>query len=225
MADEQVARSVAVAFRPDGKAVAFAASKDIKVYDPDTGNVLATLTNHSVPVTTLAYSPDGKVLASGSLDATVRIWDPAASKQLSVLQGHQKRVVAVTFSPDGKLVASIGGDGIVRVLVHAEGKLLLSKQYYTNNTSGLGLSYAPDGKTFAHCGGGAAAHRDRAAIRRQSATDDRQRSALPQREAEQRDLHRLQSGRQASGHRRPRQGRAHLGRGGPGGPRLPRSRR
>ena len=60
-----------------------AASKDIKIYDPDTGNVLATLTNHGAPVTALAYTPDGKVLASGSLDATVRIWDPAAGKQLS----------------------------------------------------------------------------------------------------------------------------------------------
>jgi WD40 repeat protein len=155
-AREQAAHSVAVAFQPDGKAVAFAAGKDIKLYDPDSGKELRTLAGHTGGVTSLAFSADGKQLASGSLDQTVRTWDPAEGKQTHLLRGHTRRVSGVTFSPDGKLVASIGvsneGKGFVYIWAHtADDKVLIGKEYYAQG-AGLGIAFAPDGQAFAHCG-------------------------------------------------------------------------
>ncbi len=144
------ARSVAVAFRPDGKELAFTANKDVKIYDADTGKELRALTGHTGGVTALAYSADGKWLASGSLDATVRVWDEEG-KESAKLLGHNQKVVAVCFSPDGKLVASLGGEGAVRVTNHETKSLIVQRIYYPTG-SGLSLAYAADGKHFAHCG-------------------------------------------------------------------------
>ena len=54
----------------------------------------------------LAYSPDGKVIASGSGDNTVRLWDAATGKELNTLSGHTAEVYALAYSPDGKVIAS-----------------------------------------------------------------------------------------------------------------------
>lgn len=154
-AREQVARSVAVAFRPDGKTLAFAAGKDIKLYDPDSGKITATLTGHTAGITTLAYSADGKTLASGSLDATIRTWDAEEKKLAKLLRTGHRRIVTAVFSPDGKLLAATSvansGEGIVDVWNHANETKLLANPYYKQGAS-LSLAYSPDGKSLAHCG-------------------------------------------------------------------------
>ena len=63
----------------------------------------------------VAFSPDGKILASGSVDHTVRLWDPAAGRERRTLKGHTQEVVAVAFSPDGGALASGGGYDAVRL--------------------------------------------------------------------------------------------------------------
>ena len=66
-------------------------------------------------VFSITYSPDGRTLASGSMDGKVRIWDTESGKYLATLQGHTHEVQSVVYSPDGKTLASGGNDGTVRI--------------------------------------------------------------------------------------------------------------
>jgi RNA polymerase sigma factor (sigma-70 family) len=64
------------------------------------------LRGHTDSVFALAFSPYGKVLASGSFDKTIKLWDVATGKEIRTLSGHTKQVVSLAFSPDGKRLAS-----------------------------------------------------------------------------------------------------------------------
>ena len=102
-----------IAYSPNGTLLAVASSIGIWLYDTATYDEVALLTGHTEPVDSLAFSPDGSTLASGSLDTTVRLWDAATGERLNTLTGHKNWVRSVAFSPDGTTLASGSRDGTV----------------------------------------------------------------------------------------------------------------
>jgi hypothetical protein len=86
------------------------------------GHPVATLRGHASWVISVAFSPDGTRLASGSRDHTVRLWDAATGECLKTLRGHTSTVECVAFSPDGKQVASAGKDKAIRLWDAATGE-------------------------------------------------------------------------------------------------------
>ena len=79
------------------------------MWDADTGQEILTLKGHTDGVNSVAFSPDGKRLASAEHDNTVKVWDAATGQELLTLKGHTGNAVSgVAFSPDGKRLASAG---------------------------------------------------------------------------------------------------------------------
>jgi WD40 repeat protein len=81
-----------------------------------------TLTGHSGYVRSVAYSPDGKHLVSGSSDKTVKVWDSQTGKEECTLTGHSDFVRSVAYSPDGKHIVSGSDDRTVKVWDSQTGK-------------------------------------------------------------------------------------------------------
>lgn len=78
----------------------------VKVWDAATGKERLTLSGDSGTVLSVAWSPDGRRLATGNNDGTAKVWDAAAGKELLTLNGHSNTVWSVTLSPDAKRLAT-----------------------------------------------------------------------------------------------------------------------
>ena len=85
--------------------------------DAQTRQELATLKGHDGSVHSVAFSPDGKTLASGSGDYTVELSEAQTRQELATLKGHDDYVGSVAFSPDGKTLASGSDDKTVKLWV------------------------------------------------------------------------------------------------------------
>src|SRR5262249_48044376 len=128
----------------------------VKLWDTATGSERATLKGHSKEVLCVAFSADGKTLATGSNDRTVKLWDVGTGTERTTLKGHAGWVSSVAFSPDGKTLASVGGGydaqnkplpGEVKLwdlTTGAEGAALKGHNGWVTS-----VTFSPDGNTLA----------------------------------------------------------------------------
>ena len=104
----------------------------------------------STTVFSLAFSPDGKILASSGEDQEIKLWDPATAKSVGTLKGHKGLVSRVAFSPDGKTLASGGKEQAIRLWDVKAGKETRTLDGHPGGISSL--AFSPDGKVLASSG-------------------------------------------------------------------------
>ena len=104
-----------MAFSPDGTRLAVASSIGVWIYDVRAGNEKEQdlLTADLWSPNSVAYSPDGTIIVSGSSDDTVRLWDARTGEHMTVLTGHRSFVKSVAFSPDGATLATGSMDSTI----------------------------------------------------------------------------------------------------------------
>ncbi|KAL4862351.1 hypothetical protein BDV12DRAFT_203139 [Aspergillus spectabilis] len=109
---------------------------------------LQTLEGHLYSVQSVAFSPDGQILASGSIDSTIKLWDIKTGTELQILKEHSSSVQSVAFSPDGQTLASGSEDDTIKIWDAKTGTELQTLKghhtYYVQT-----VAFSPDGRTLA----------------------------------------------------------------------------
>ena len=128
------------AFAADGRHVAVSEAScdpvDITLFDSETGAVTTRLTGHNTGVQALAFSPDGRILATAGQDRCIKIWDWADSNEQATLVDGVGVVKSLAFSHDGAWLAFAGDDDTVRVWDVARRKSLLVGHFPRSNSDG-----------------------------------------------------------------------------------------
>lgn len=183
--DNRIPNRSGIAFSPNGEILASGSGDGtIRLWDAKTAasnsffhrlwrtffrHHKATLKGHTYHVLSVAFSPDGQTIASGSSDKTVRLWDLRTQKLKATLEGHTESILSVTFSPDGSTLASGCGDGAIHLWDPATGEhkaSLIGNNLFTRPASlprrkddppnitfcarsaVTSLVFSPDGKTL-----------------------------------------------------------------------------
>src|SRR6266487_41318 len=105
-------------------------------------NLLYACMGHNSRITTIAWSPDGKYLASASFDRTAQVWDASNGKHILTYRGHNQHVNALAWSHDSKYLASASDDGTVQTWDARTGKTLITFRGHNEEVSAV--AWSPD---------------------------------------------------------------------------------
>ena len=114
-------------------------------------HVYLTLSGHSDTIESVSWSPDGKRLATGSLDKTAKVWDAETGKEVLTLSGHSDWVKSVAWSPDAKRLATGSDDRTAEVWDAGTGKEVLTLSGHRNFV--VSVAWSPDGQRLATTSG------------------------------------------------------------------------
>ncbi|KAL5483113.1 hypothetical protein ACEPAI_8342 [Sanghuangporus weigelae] len=144
------ARIYSVALAPDGKCIALCSGTTIHVRDMYSGKLLGRpIKGHTHSVRSIMFSPNGKRIASGSVDSTICVWDTDSGELVAgPFKGHTSGVQSVAFSPDGKRIASGSNDCTIRIWDAESGKFALDESQERTGPANSVL-FSPDGKCVA----------------------------------------------------------------------------
>jgi WD40 repeat protein/serine/threonine protein kinase len=133
-------------FQPDGRRLALCSTLgDVALLDTASLEILSPFKAHDNAIASMAFSPDSRWLATGSLDNTIRITYVAANPPAAVatLRGHAGPILALCFSPDGSLLAACGAD---KILCLWDTQTMSPRGMF--DSSGIDPSFLPDGQTL-----------------------------------------------------------------------------
>src|SRR5262249_47859131 len=116
----------------------------VKIWDLATGKLLLALRDHTRHTGGVAFSPDGRRLASASGDGTVRVWEATTGQTLHILDSRYGDVRTVASSPDGRRLASAGFDNNVRIWDVTTGQELLSLRGHADSVTQV--TFSRDGR-------------------------------------------------------------------------------
>jgi uncharacterized protein YjiK len=137
----------AAAFSRDGRYIAVGMETVVVLWDTTLGRPVRSLAGHQKAVLSVAFSPDGKQILTGSADTAAILWDPNTGSQIRTFKGHKGAVSSVAFSPDGDQILTGSADRTAILWKKDSGESIHTLQGH--NREIMAVAYSPDGTTLA----------------------------------------------------------------------------